>query len=75
MNEKPSAATTQSPLLSPDAAAAHLMIHPRTLSNWRVQGRGPRYCRIGRQALYRQADIDEWVDGRVYAHTAAEHNP
>ncbi len=62
----------QSPLLSPDAAAAYIHVHRRTLANWRVLGRGPRYCRIGRQPLYRQADLDAWIDAHAFDHTAAE---
>ncbi len=62
----------QSPLLSPDAAGAYIHVHRRTLANWRVLGRGPRYCRIGRQPLYRQADLDAWIEAHAFDHTTAE---
>ena len=61
-----------SPLLSPDAAAAYLQINPRTLANWRVQGKSPKFVRSGRRPLYRRVDLDEWIDKHVYDHTAAE---
>lgn len=62
----------QSPLLSPDAAADYIHVHRRTLANWRGLGRGPRYCRIGRQPLYRLADLDAWIEAHAFDHTAAE---
>ena len=62
-----------SPLLVPEAAAAYLQVHHRTLANWRVLGRGPRYVRVGRRPFYRRSDLDAWLNERVYDHTAAEH--
>jgi Helix-turn-helix domain len=61
-----------SPLLSPDAAAAYVRVHRRTLANWRVLGRGPRYVRVGRRAFYRLSDLNSWLDQRVFTHTASE---
>lgn len=36
--------------------------HVRTLKNWRSQGRGPRYHKIGNRVLYRRSDVQEWID-------------
>jgi hypothetical protein len=33
-------------------------ISPRTLEQWRWQGRGPRYLKLGRRVLYRLSDIE-----------------
>lgn len=53
----------------PSSAAAQILgISPRTLSNWRVQGRGPRYVKVGSNrspVLYRISDIEEWLDSRL----------
>ncbi|MDO4429194.1 MAG: helix-turn-helix domain-containing protein [Atopobiaceae bacterium] len=53
----------------PSSTAARILgISPRTLSNWRVQGRGPRYVKVGSNrspVLYRISDIEEWLDSRV----------
>lgn len=61
----PAAASTTVPrlaLTSTDAAAA-IGIDPGTLRNWRSQGRGPRYVRIGgNKVLYRVADLESWLD-------------
>lgn len=39
---------------------------PGTLENWRVAGRGPKYVKIGRRVMYREADIHAFEDKRLY---------
>ena len=60
-----------SALLSAEQAGAYLHVNPRTLANWRVLGRGPRYVRTSR-VLYRQADLDAWLDAHTFEHSADE---
>lgn len=46
-------------------AAAMLGISPRTLANWRTQGIGPAFIRIGKvhsRTLYRVDDLHAWLD-------------
>jgi hypothetical protein len=62
------------PLLTPDQAGAFLRVHPRTLANWRVLGRGPRYLRVGRRPFYREKDLETWLDAHAFAHTADEQS-
>jgi hypothetical protein len=38
---------------------------PRTLPNWRAQGRGPRFIRVGRLIRYRIADLEEYLASRI----------
>jgi Helix-turn-helix domain len=73
-NALPSSAThdLSSTLLTAEQAGAYLHVNPRTLANWRVLGRGPRYVRSGSRALYRQADIDAWLDAHTFEHMADE---
>ena len=55
-------------LVSSTEAAQMLGISPRTLANWRVQGRGPAYVRLGKSRspiLYRVSDIDAWLESRL----------
>ena len=33
----------------------------RTLQKWRVEGRGPRFLKVGRRVFYRRCDIEEWL--------------
>jgi hypothetical protein len=38
--------------------AERWLISPRTLEQWRWQGRGPRYLKIGGRVVYRLSDIE-----------------
>jgi predicted DNA-binding transcriptional regulator AlpA len=62
---------TQCRCLDVKAAAAYLGICPRTLDNWRSQGRGPTYIRVGgRRIVYRIEDLERYLeDGIVGAGT------
>lgn len=53
-------------LLSTHDAAAFLRQAPRTLTNWRQLGTGPRYVKQGpRRVSYRLADLKAYVTERV----------
>ena len=52
-------------LLSSRAVADYLDIPTGTLANWRYQGRGPAYVRIGRHVRYRAEDIARWIESSV----------
>jgi len=43
-------------------AATRLGIAPGTLRNLRSQGRGPKYCRVGRRIVYRIRDVESYLD-------------
>lgn len=45
-----------------DEAAARLGVKPNTLAKWRMQGRGPRFVKIGRLVRYDDADIDAFLE-------------
>jgi hypothetical protein len=61
-----------SALLTSEQAGEYLHVNPRTLANWRVLGRGPRYVRSGARALYRLGALDAWLDAHTFEHMAAE---
>jgi hypothetical protein len=61
-----------SALLTSEQAGEYLHVNPRTLANWRVLGRGPRFVRSGSRALYRQNALDAWLDAHEFESTAAE---
>jgi hypothetical protein len=44
--------------LDQKALADRWLVSPRTLEQWRWQGRGPRYLKIGGRVVYRQQDIE-----------------
>ena len=49
--------------------AERWLISQRTLEQWRWQGRGPRYLKIGRRVIYRMSDIDAFESARVHSNT------
>lgn len=56
-------------LLTTTEAAVYLNIQPATMEQHRWNGRGPRFVKIGRSVRYRQADLDAYLDARVFAST------
>ena len=62
---------TQSPYLSQQQAADYLGVSERSLERWRVEGSGPRFCRLGhRRVVYRRDDLDAYGDARTFASTS-----
>ncbi|WP_210147133.1 helix-turn-helix domain-containing protein [Shewanella sp. WXL01] len=57
-------------LLTPAEVARQLGVTIGTLSVWRCTGRYPlRFIKVGRRVMYRQSDVENFVNGRVYDHT------
>ena len=56
--------------LTPRETAQRLRIDHKTLANWRVQGRGPKFVKIGSKVVYRVADVEAFESGNVREHTA-----
>jgi hypothetical protein len=50
--------------------AARLCLAEGTLANWRVQGRGPAFVRVGGKICYRDEDIEAFIEGGVCRSTA-----
>ncbi len=49
--------------------AERWLISPRTLEQWRWQGRGPRYLKIGGRVVYRLSDIEAFESASLHANT------
>ncbi len=62
-----------SPLMTPNALAARLGITPGILARWRVQGRGPRFIRVGGRVRYREEAVRTWLAEREYSSTGTSH--
>jgi len=58
------------PYLTQNEAAEVLRISPRSLERFRVEGTGPKFCRAGRRILYRQSDIQAWLESRCFTSTS-----
>jgi helix-turn-helix protein len=49
--------------------AERWLISPRTLEQWRWQGRGPRYLKIGGRVVYRLSDVEVFEAASLHANT------
>ncbi len=59
--------------LSTREAAERCGLQYQTLCSWRSTGRGgPRYLKLGRKVVYRESDLQAWIDSRVREHTGQE---
>ena len=56
--------------LTTNQVAKLLNLSPRTLEHMRCKGTGPAFCKFGRKCLYRQTDIDKWVEANLCISTS-----
>jgi predicted DNA-binding transcriptional regulator AlpA len=56
--------TTLSNLLPEKEVAPRLAISLASLRRWRVEGRGPRYLKLGASVRYRVSDVEQWLASR-----------
>lgn len=59
-------------ILDETEAAQFLRISTRTLQAWRVQGRGPRFHKVGRLCRYSRAELESWLDSQTRTSTSAQ---
>lgn len=53
-------------LLGTTETARLLGVHPATLATWRVEGRGPRFVKVGeRRVRYRREEIERWIEANT----------
>ena len=52
-----------------DLAARLKTPSPATLERWRSNGQGPRFIKVGRQVMYRESDVERWLDQQTRSHT------
>jgi predicted site-specific integrase-resolvase len=57
-------------LLTSQQAADLLTIREGTLRIWRLQGKGPRFRRIGQQVRYDEADVVAYINAQTYISTS-----
>lgn len=67
---KPENRMMQTQFLTPDALADRWNISSHTLSQWRWNGRGPHFLKIGRRVLYRIHDIEDFEGRQVRQNTS-----
>lgn len=49
--------------------AKRWQISPRTLEQWRWQGRGPHFLKIGGRVIYRLSDIEAFEAEHIHSNT------
>ncbi|WP_421680801.1 helix-turn-helix transcriptional regulator [Stenotrophomonas bentonitica] len=47
------------------AAATYLGLSVSTLEKMRLEGRGPRYLKLGGRCFYRRADLDAYLEAAI----------
>lgn len=57
------------PNLDQRALAQRWLISERTLEQWRWQGKGPRFLKVGARVIYRLADIEAYEAANLHANT------
>jgi predicted DNA-binding transcriptional regulator AlpA len=63
--------TTQAPQVLCARDAAHFVgLSESTLAKLRLNGNGPTYCKLGRRVVYRQADLEQWLESRTTRDTS-----
>lgn len=48
-------------LITAQDTANKLGIKRQLLDQWRCQGKGPKFIRMGRMIRYRPDDVDQWI--------------
>lgn len=66
--------TAPPPILTTPQAAHFLNLKPATLEQWRWNGRGPRFIKIGRSCRYRISDLEAFLESRVFNNTTEAQN-
>lgn len=59
---------TNSYLLTPIEAAAHLRMQEVTLKIWRRNKQGPAYYKLGRSIKYKLEDLDAFIEAQKVDH-------
>lgn len=59
-------------LLNNDETADLLSISRRTLPVWRVQGKGPKFIKIGKLVRYEHTEVAAWKEANT--HSSTSHN-
>lgn len=49
--------------------AKRWLISPRTLEQWRWQGRGPRFLKIGGRVIYPLSEVEAYEAASLHANT------
>lgn len=54
-------------LITPKELADLVRSNENTLAYWRHMGTGPRWAKLGRRIVYRESDVQSWIDDQFAA--------
>lgn len=57
-------------LLTTKEAAALLTVSANTLTNWRYEGKGPKFVKFGKHVRYHYETLEAFVAASTHAHTS-----
>jgi predicted DNA-binding transcriptional regulator AlpA len=57
-------------LLKTSEAAEYLRLSVSQLNNWRMEGAGPPFVKLGGRVFYRLKDLERWLEARTVRSTA-----
>lgn len=57
-------------VMSAELAARFVGLSESTLAKLRLNGNGPLYCKLGRRVVYRQPDLEQWLQSRTTRDTS-----
>ncbi len=57
-------------LLTPETLSNRWGVTPNTLSQWRWNGRGPKFLKIGRRVLYRLQEVESFEEQKQHKSTS-----
>lgn len=57
--------------LTPKETAERLRLSHGTLSNWRVQGCGPKFIKMGKKVLYPLAEVEAFEKRQLRENTSS----
>jgi len=66
--------TQLQPLLDTKQAAQALNIAESTLEKKRLDGSGPRFCKLGKRVLYSSSALQEYVEKNTRNSTSENHS-
>lgn len=55
----------RSDVVTRSTAAALLTLSPRTLADWALDGKGPRFSKLGSRTVYQIGKLVDWLDERM----------
>jgi predicted DNA-binding transcriptional regulator AlpA len=57
-------------VLNAGEAARLVGLSKSTLAKLRLNGNGPTHCKLGRRVVYRQGDLEQWLQSRTARDTS-----